>query len=104
MYAGDIVTERGPDAKKLHDGSFTLSSGGTTTRFLLDDTGRIVRFTSCFVVTKDCNVSVRTSQGILTFPAHEEDADAADFWRTEESRWLAIFDGWKCDDEKCEGQ
>ena len=103
-YSGDIVTERGPDAKIIHDGSFTLSVGGRKTRFLLDETGRIDRFASCLVTAKSCRVSVRTSQGILTFPTHEEDADAADFWPADERRWLATFDGWKCDDDNCEGR
>ncbi|MEO3415442.1 hypothetical protein AAFO92_12365 [Roseovarius sp. CAU 1744] len=103
-YSGDVVTKRGPDATTLHDGSFILRGGGTNTRFLLDETGRIDRFASCFLVTRNCTVSVRTSQGILTFPTHKEDVDAVEFWRAEERRWLAIFEGWKCDDENCEGQ
>ncbi len=103
-YAGDVITEKGTSANTLDDKSFTIDRGGRINRFLLNETGRIERFASCFVVTKSCTISVRTPHGILSFPARTEDAGASEFWRDEEKYWLATFDSWKCTGATCEGR
>ncbi|MGB7319788.1 MAG: hypothetical protein WBC95_00130 [Albidovulum sp.] len=102
-YKGDMISDRSAVEKARNGGNFTLTGSGSETRFLLDQTGQIERFAHCYTATRNCDVSTRTSQGILTFPAHMEDVGSADFWRAEERHWLVTFDGWKCDREDCEG-
>lgn len=91
----DVVTEWGA-AKNRQDGSFAIDIGSGTARYLPDDGNRIVRFAFCYRVTGTCDVHVSTGDVFLRFPARADDGGAADFWRQEESAWLAAFDGWKC--------
>lgn len=100
-YEGDFLFDNGDGAISLPDGSFFYQYFSEFTRFLLDEKGKIMRFSKCDTRFDWCDVSVRTDQGLLSFLTR--DTGATDFWREEEAQWLAKFESWKCDDPSCGG-
>ena len=91
----DVVTDWGA-AKRQPDGSYTFDVGSGTARYLSDSDNRIVRFAFCYKVTGGCEVQARIGGNVLRFSARADEDGGADFWRNDETSWLATFDSWKC--------